>query len=126
MTRKLTDKEFAAVSALPGPKRYSHFVKQVADWEQVWSLRNVDGWVTSEDDNGRRTLPVWPHPRYAEACASNEWSGTAPASIVLTDWIEKWLPGMRADGLHVAVFPVSPEKSVVVSPDRLLHDLEIE
>jgi hypothetical protein len=31
MVYRLSDKEFAAVLALPAPKRYEHFVKRVAD-----------------------------------------------------------------------------------------------
>jgi hypothetical protein len=49
--RTISDPEFTSVSALPADKRYVHFVKQAADSEEVWSLRNEAGWVLSEAVN---------------------------------------------------------------------------
>ncbi len=70
--RTISDAEFAAVCALPAAERYAHFVKQVADGEEVWSLRNADGWVLSGNEAGDELVPVWPHARYAEACAIDQ------------------------------------------------------
>jgi hypothetical protein len=74
MAKVVKDPEFAAVSALPGPARYAHFIGQVADWEEVWGLRGSGGWVLAADDDGRQLMPIWPHARYAEACAVGEWA----------------------------------------------------
>jgi uncharacterized protein DUF2750 len=57
---ELNDKEFAAVLALPAPRRYEYFVKKVADRDTMWSLRDRDGWVTTADDDGNLHLPFWP------------------------------------------------------------------
>ena len=78
MTKVVKDQEFVAVTALTAPARYSHFIEQVADWEIVWSLRGQDGWVLAAADDGQLLAPVWPHSRYAEACANGDWSNAAP------------------------------------------------
>src|SRR5262245_3750200 len=128
MTKHVSDGEFKGVTALSGPERYSHFVRRVADFEEVWSLHGPGGWVTMGDESGRKCIPAWPHKRYAEACVRGAWSDAKATAITLDAWMERWLPGMMRDGLRVAVFPVEGEKQqgVIVSPADLQHDLEEE
>ena len=126
MGRVINDKQFESISALPAPERYSHFVRQVADWQEVWSLRSDDGWVLLGDSDGQEYVPVWPHARYAEAFATDGFSGSSPTAIPLDAWLERWLPGIAADGRSIAVFPVSPSRGVTVSTEQLRADLERE
>src|SRR5262245_53076158 len=128
MTKEVSDGEFRGVTALSGPDRYSHFVRRVADFEEVWSLHGASGWVTMGDDSGRKYIPVWPHKRYAEAFIRGHWQDAKATMIELDAWMQRWLPGMQRDGLQVAVFPVEGEKQqgVLVSPQQLKHDLEQE
>src|SRR5262245_45116874 len=127
MIKQVSDGEFQGVTALSAPDRYLHFVKRVADFEEVWSLRTVNGWVTMGDATGRKCVPVWPHKRYAECFIADNWGAAEARMIGLDAWLNRWLPGMTRDGLHVAVFPV-PEKqpSVIVCPQDLKRDLEEE
>jgi hypothetical protein len=126
MSQQLHDREFESVLALPGPDRYEYFVKRVVDGEQLWSLRNADGWVMAGDAQGREMIAVWPHERFAVACAAGDWQGTSPEPIALADWMEAWLPGMARDGLLVAVFPTPAGEGVPVTPDSLKDDLASE
>ncbi len=126
MTWKLREKEFAAVSALDPPRRYAHFIKRVAAWEEVWSLRSDQGWVMSGDDDGHEAVPVWPHSQYAAACATGHWAGSEPESIDLDEWMQYWLPGIERDGLLIGVFLTPDNKGVVDTPARLRADLEQE
>lgn len=126
MSYRINDKEIENVLALSGADRYEHFVKRVADWEEVWSLQDINGWVSSENDEGIKSIPVWPHPEYAKLCADEHWKGNNPSSIELQVFIEKWLPGMEKDGLLVAVFPTPSGKSVQVSPTELKKHLQEE
>jgi len=45
-------------------------------------------------------------------------------SIPLKDWIEKWIPGIAADGRKVAVFPLPNDKGVVVEHQPMLRDIQ--
>jgi len=121
--RDVSDKEFEAVFALDGGERYNHFVRHVADTEEVWSLRSEQGWVLTSDDDGIEFVPVWPHPRYAEACAVGYWKDAQPTSISLELWIEKWTPGMIKDSRQVAVFPTPSGEGFVITPQALRDDL---
>jgi hypothetical protein len=124
MAKRVSDREFAGVSALAAPERYSHFVRHVADWGEVWGLKTADGWVMSADDAGRRMMPVWPNPRYAEACATGAWAGATPEAVALGRWREAWLPGMVRDGVLLAVFVLPDGQGMVVEPGRHAADLE--
>jgi hypothetical protein len=123
--KQMHDKEFSALLGLPAPDRYAVFVSRVADWEEVWSLRTADGWCLMANDDGVELIPVWPHQRFADACADAQKQEKA-ATISLEDWLNKWLPGMMGDGRHIAVFPVPSGKGIVVSPERLKADLLAE
>ena len=120
--KQIHDKEFAALTGMNAPDRYSVFLNRVVDWEEVWSLRSANGWCLMADDSGAEMIPVWPHERFATACASND-SEEQAASISLDDWLDKWLPGILKDGRQVAVFPVPGGHGVIVSPTRLRADL---
>ena len=120
--KQIHDKEFATLTGMSAPDRYSVFLDRVADWEEVWSIRSANGWCLMADDSGVEMIPVWPHERFATACASNNKQEQA-ASIALDDWLDKWLPGMLKDGRQVAVFPVPCGHGFVVSPARLRTDL---
>ena len=122
----VSDKELAAVLALPGPDRYGYFVRSVADWEEIWTLRTSDGFVLLATTEERPLVPVWPHRRFADACAETEWAGAEATSITLEKWLQAWTPGMTNDNRDVAVFPVPSGQGVVVTPDRLKEDLLAE
>lgn len=125
MPWEMHDKEFESVSGLSADERYAYFIKKVADFQEVWSLWS-DGWVMMGDEEGHECVPVWPHPRFASACAVGEWAGYEARLVELSPWMEKWIPGIQKDGRHVAVFPLPAGKNVVVTPARLESDLEEE
>lgn len=81
MAKEVSDGEFRGVIALPAPDRYSHFIRRIADFEELWGLRRSDGWVTMGDDAGHKCIPVWPHKRYAESFIRDSWSDTTATRI---------------------------------------------
>lgn len=74
--------QIEAVNALPGGKRYEHFIKRIVDQEEVWSLYD-GGWAVSSMTSGSRSLPLWPAREYAELCKTQGWSNYQPRSIDL-------------------------------------------
>lgn len=123
---RINGKEYLSVLALNESKRYEYFIKRVADWGQVWSLKDNTGWVLYGDDKDNELVPAWPHPKYAQVCAIGEWQNAIPQAIEIHEWIERWIPGMIKDKRLVAVFPVPTNKGIRVSPERLKVDLERE
>ena len=126
MSWEMHDKEFDSVISLPGKHRYAYFIKKLADWEEVWSLWSEDGWVLAGDNQGHELVPVWPHERFASACISDDWAGCVPKVIPLRVWMDRWIPGMIRDRRLVSVFRTPSGESVLVSPERLIEDLEKE
>jgi hypothetical protein len=125
MALEISDREFQAVIALPGPARYEHLIKRIADTEEIWSLRTEEGWVLAGDE-GRDCLPVWPHARYAAACAIGTWSGSEPTLIALDDWLDDWLPRLESEHHGISGFPTPDGRTVIVEPMEMHAHLEEE
>jgi hypothetical protein len=120
----INKKEFETVIKQPPNIRYEYFIKKVVDFERVWGLYN-DGWATAKDKEDNALIPFFPKKEFAEICAKNEWSGYKAEPIDLDDFIDKWLTGMKNDGIKPSIFPTDDD-TVVVSIDVILNDLETE
>ncbi|AKF07850.1 DUF2750 domain-containing protein [Sandaracinus amylolyticus] len=122
-----SDREIASVLRLNRDDRYAYAVKHIADEAALWSLRSDDGYVSGDAPDGAVYVAVWPHPRYAAACAVDAWAGCEAVRIDLDAWLERWTPGLTRDQRFVAVFPVPGEQRVIVAqPDRFAADLVTE
>lgn len=121
----INSKQIEAVLALPGIKRFEHFIKVVADWQEVWGLYS-DGWALAATDDGTTVFPLWPAKEYAQLCAENEWKGYAPCSISLADFMDVLLPKLKADGVLPGVFFTPSSKGLTPSPDELESALDAE
>lgn len=122
---KVSPKQMDAVLALPGIKRFEHFIKVIADWQEVWGLYQ-DGWALAAADDGTTVFPLWPAKEYAQVCAANEWTGYEPRSISLSDFTEVLLPKLKLDGVLPGVFFTPTSKGVTPSVDDLKSALEAE
>jgi hypothetical protein len=119
-------KKLETVFNLPSRERYEYFIKHAADFEEVWGLRQKDGWATTADDNGTIYIPFWPEKEFAELCVTGEWVGYCAESIPLDEFIEDWLPGMDKDNVKASVFPNFTSNNVVIEAKVLLEHLQEE
>ena len=128
MTYKLNDKQFDSTCHLSDDKRYDYFIRKVTDWEEIWSLHSPDGWVELSTSDGEVCLPIWPHPDFADAWVTGEWSDCEPKKIKLDIWLERWTEGLEKDDTVLLVFPVSEGEGIVQTPyeihEALLTELE--
>ena len=120
MTYEMNKKLFEEVTKLSGQERYDHFLDIVGDFEELWSLRNEEGFVTMADDDGNECIPFWPHPDYASALVTGSWSDCSPERIILNDLLNKWLPGMIKDGLRVSCLTM---RFLVIEMDCIMKNL---
>jgi len=123
MPYRINQKEIESVLKLGAPERYDHFIKRVADWQEVWTLKSPDGFVSMGDDQGREGAPFWPHPEYATLFATESWTDCAPASISAEDFVQRWLPGMDKYGRKVIAFPTPQLKGSILEPAKVRNDL---
>jgi hypothetical protein len=121
----ISQKQMDAVLALPGIDRFEHFIKVIADRQEVWGLY-LDGWALAAAEDGITVFPLWPAKEYAQACATNEWSGFEPRSISLSDFTEVLLPKLKLDGFLPGVFFTPTSKGVTPSVEELKAALEAE
>jgi len=122
MAYKLTAEQREKIQNLDADKRYDHFIDKVSKWEEIWSLRDDEGFVLVSTDD-EECMPVWPHPDYAAEWATGGWADCEPFKVDIESWLDRWLPGMEEDGISVAVFPNMEESGVVESPRQLGSDL---
>lgn len=118
--------EIEAVLATDAETRYRYFIKRVADWEQVWGLRNADGWVLAAKDDGQQVALFWPFEAYAQRAAVEQWHDTEPTPIPLEAFMERWLPGLAGDERLVCVLPGVDGRGPVVPPMTLRDDIQDE
>lgn len=53
---------------------------------------DATGWVSLADDTGASGFPVWPHPDYVQACATETWAGSLPAEIDVHEFVNSGCP----------------------------------
>jgi len=94
------------VLALDDQERLGYFIRKCADAEEVWALRNEEGWCGMGTEDGAEAIPFWPEAAFAELLAVEDWSDCAPTAIPLRDFLKHCLPGMDTDGVLAAVFPI--------------------
>ena len=123
MTTPLTSIQVDAINAMSAEQRYDHFIQQCVELKQVWGLSSAEGWVILPDE-GEEHFPVWPHAELATQWAAGEFADCQPKAITLTEWLEKWLPGMAEDGLLAAVCPNQEGDAIVLDAQELLEDIQ--
>lgn len=126
---EIDDGEIGEILDLPAPDRLAHFLQLTADWEEVWGLKDPDGWVVRRaggEPGELEAFPLWPHMAFAAACAVGAWEGAAPESISLDELLDSLLPLLDEGGLRAEVFPTPTDGGVFLSSEELLHRLEDE
>ena len=120
---KMNEPQFEAVTALSSADRSSHFVGKVADWEQLWAVKNNEGWLVPETADGLEYFPVWPHHEYAQRIADEHFPGYETIEIPLEEFLSHWLPTCENDGVKIAVFPNKEWAFWVMEPKDLAQCL---
>ena len=126
MIEPLEQHEFERLTGAPAEDQYGYFVERCVDTGQVWALIDEDGnWAAFGSEDEGVLLCVWPHPRFAEACAYGDWARRESVPVEVDVFIEDVLPDLIREGALVAVFPTA-DSAVPMEPERLLRDMAIE
>lgn len=122
---RISQKQIDAVIALESTKRYRHFIKVIADTQEVWGLYK-DGWALAGTEDNQKVFPVWPAKKYAELCAENEWVGYEAEPFSLDDFMNELLPTLKDDEVLIGVFYTPLDNGVTSEIGQVLKDLEFE
>lgn len=98
----MNSKEIENVLKLDNRKKYAYFIKKIADNEEIWSLKNSDGWV-SLGQVGQFFFPVWAKKEYADLCISGEWGDCHSEAIDIYKFIDVWISNLKKEGTRITV-----------------------
>jgi uncharacterized protein DUF2750 len=122
----LAEQEFERLTEASAPDQYEYFVERCVDNEQVWALVDQeDNWAAFGSPDEGVLLCVWPHPRFAKACAYGDWQTREAVPVDLDVFVEEVLPDLIREGTIVAVFPTA-DTAVPVEPERLMRDMSVQ
>ena len=119
----MNEKQFESVQSLDSNDRFQHFVSKVADWEQLWTVKNDEGWLVPVAPEGFEYFPVWPHPEYAQKITDLNFPGHKAEEISLQEFLSHWLPLLQDDDVKVAVFPNREWTFWCIEADDLMAEL---
>lgn len=110
-------------SQIPEQDVIAEFVAAALAQQQVWSLRDEEGWALaiSEDDDDQLVMPFWTSAKAATESAQDEWEGFEVAEISLAEFTGDWLPGMAEDGYAVGIDWEADATGAAVEPELLLE-----
>ncbi len=120
---ELTDAEVEAAAALEPGERYERFLAEVSRSGFVWVLAHATKLALVGHLDGTPYVPVWPHPRHADAERCGGWADYEPTGIALDDWLVAALEALAGDGIAIGVFPVFENGAWLVDSDELAADL---
>ena len=117
-------KEAEHVLKLDNRKKYTYFIHKIADYTEVWSLVDADGWA--ELELGEKSyFPVWAKKEHSDLCRSDEWQDYHSEEIDLDDFLEEWIPRLKREGVRITVM-WSEGSGIDDDWDDLLRDITIE
>jgi hypothetical protein len=78
------------------------FVSEVLEGARVWGIRDKGGFPTSTNASGETAMPFWSSEKRVMAAinTSPAYRDFEPVPIELSEFVERWLPGLKKDGLH--------------------------
>ncbi|MCC1496163.1 DUF2750 domain-containing protein [Alcanivorax sp. 1008] len=97
--------------------RYDQFIERISGKEELWVLSDGESFALLNSD-GEDCLPLW-----ADAESARLWSNDpalVPREVPLAAWFERWVPGLTADNIMVAVNPGESGDAVVLSAEELV------
>ncbi|MBK9579787.1 MAG: DUF2750 domain-containing protein [Fibrobacteres bacterium] len=101
----MNTKKNESIIQLPAGKRYEYFIRKTADFQQIWSLRNAEGWLLLGGNTNAKPIPLWPEKIFAEYCNRVNKTECQAESIGLNDFLSKMSKILIRDNIQLAVFP---------------------
>ena len=87
MPYRMNEKQFESVLTLDSAERSSHFVGKVADWQQLWGVKNENEWLVPIIEKDQlEYFPVRPHSEYAQRLADEHFPGHEATEISLDEF----------------------------------------
>lgn len=113
------------ILSLSSEDRYGYFIRKVADFEEVWIIKDQNSFVTLGDKDEQVSIPVFPEQQFAELFLTDSWSSYSVENMNLTDFMN-WLDTLQEDSIAIAGFPNTDFNSVIVTAEEMKNHLLYE
>jgi len=107
---------------LSSVERYGYLIRKVADFEEVWLIKDINGYVRLGDKNENIQIPVFPEEDFAKLFITGDWENCTIEKINVDNFI-KWLGDLGNANVKIAGFPSTELNSVVVTADEIKNHL---
>ncbi len=81
------------------------FYQEAVEKSEVWTVKDENGFPAPMNGDGKRVMPFWSSKTRVltiiETVAA--YKAFEPFSMSIEDFISKWIPGLKKDGLLVGV-----------------------
>lgn len=103
------------------------FYRELIAAELVYGVRDDGGFPAPMTSSGERAMPFWSKRSRAQRIIDNveAYGGMTIVEFTLSEWLEKWVPGLERDGLLIGL-NWSGEGAIGydLTPSDLLRNLE--
>lgn len=103
------------------------FFAEVARSGRLWTVRDVGGYPAPVSAAGRRAQPFWSTEARVRRIINRvpAYSGFDAEQLDLASWRDRWLPGLRQDGLLVGLnWTGTRATGFDLTPDEVIARLE--
>ena len=104
----------------------AEFYRHVARSGRVWTIRDSGGFPAPADSAGQRSMPFWSSVSRAQRVIDTvaAYRGFVVHELSLEEFRDRWLPGLRRDGLLVGVnWSGAGATGYDVEPDAVLASI---
>lgn len=115
------------LSAMRPQDRAEYALERICAFEQLWSIGpKQDVCLIDDLDNGVSVVYVWPDKALADAFTPEAHKGaqTLAFSLETFDFLDRFIPKMKAKEIRFSVFYAGDNKSWIYSADDLKEFLE--
>jgi hypothetical protein len=81
------------------------FYRDVARTGEIWTIRDAGGFPAPMNSEGQRSQPFWSSRSRVEKIIETvpAYTGFEPYRVSWADFVARWVPGLKRDGILVGV-----------------------
>ncbi|MHA3788660.1 DUF2750 domain-containing protein [Flavobacterium hauense] len=105
---------------------YPHFLKTIAETDELWTLIDNDGRFALFEVNNKTVFSVWPDETSIESNITPDWQDYIPFKINLDELEETIIPLIRQNNYFINIFPVDSRTGYLVALNDFVRELNRE
>ncbi|WP_303850144.1 DUF2750 domain-containing protein [Apibacter mensalis] len=122
----MRQQKFDNVSKLEPLDRYKYFIKKIADFEELWTILDVNNDYALSDVEEYTLISFWPEEEFVFSNLDKEWKDCRPVKIDLDELYNTIFPIIEANKYLLNIFPINGRTGFVVDLIEFKRDLEEE